>query len=61
MIHTSQQSVMCVQRFVISKMENAGYEIGGRVMLSIATTEGLERHLLYWVMEDIDFTTISSN
>ena len=61
MIHTSQESVLCARRFVISKMENAGYEIGGRVMLSIATTEGLEKHLLYWIMKDIDFTTISSN
>jgi len=53
--------IMCVQRFIISKTEDAGYDMVVSDMLSIATTEGLKRHLLYWVMEDIDFTTISSN
>ena len=58
---SSLQSVLCAQRFVISKMEDAGYDMLVSDMLSIATTDGLKRHLLYWMMEDIDFTTISSN
>jgi len=59
--YLSQQSVMCCQRFIISKMEDAGYDMLVSDMLSIATMEGLKKHLLYWIMEDIDFTTISSN
>jgi hypothetical protein len=48
-------NIMGVQRFVIEHMENAGYDLLVSDMLSIATMEGLKRHLLYWVMEDIEF------
>jgi hypothetical protein len=57
-------NIMCVQRFVIAKTEEAEYDLLVCDMLNIATTEGLKRHLLYWIMEDIDFeelTTILSN
>ena len=52
---------MDCQRFIIARMEDEGYDMLVSDMLSIATTEGLKRHILYWIMEDIDFTTISSN
>ena len=54
-------NIMCVQRFVIAKTEENEYDLLVCDMLNIATIEGLKRHLLYWIMEDIDFTTISSN
>ncbi len=54
-------NIMCVQRFVIAKTEEAEYDLLVSDMLSIATIDGLKRHLLYWIMEDIDFTTISYN
>jgi len=53
--------IMYCQRFVIEEMEDAGYDMLVNDMLFIATIDGLKRHLLYWIMEDIDFTTISSN
>ena len=54
-------NAMDCQRFIIARMEDEGYDMLVSDMLSIATTEGLKRHILYWIMEDIDFTTISSN
>ena len=53
--------IMCVQRFVIAKTQEAEYDLLVCDMLSIATINGLKRHLIYWIMEDIDFTTICSN
>ena len=57
----NSSSIMCVQRFIISKMEDAGYDMLVSDMLSIATIDGLKRHLIYWIMDEIDFTTILSN
>ena len=51
-------NIMCVQRFVIAKTKEAEYDLLVCDMLNIATIEGLKRHLLYWVMEDIDFEEI---
>lgn len=53
--------IMACQRFVIARMEGEGYDMLASDMLSIATREGLKRHVLYWIMEEVDFTTISSN
>jgi len=54
-------NAMDCQRFIIARMEDAGYDMLVSDMLSIATMEGLKKHLLYWIMEDIDFTTHSAS
>ena len=51
-------NVMDCQRFVISSREDAGFVLTVNDMMSITYMIGLERQLLYWIMEDIDFYEI---
>jgi len=46
--------IMCCQRFVMRAVEDICIE----TILSIHEEEGLKRHVLYWVMEDIDFNIV---
>jgi len=55
----SHNNIFLAQRYITKKMEDAGYDMQVSDMLSIATTEGLKRHLLYWIMEDIDFEELN--
>ena len=51
-------NIMCAQRFIIKQMEDAGFDLTVNDMFSIASIEGLKKHLLYWIMEDISFDEI---
>ncbi len=58
---TTRVQTQHAQRFIIQKTEDMGYDMDITDLKRMTTSNGLEVLLIYWIMEDIDFTTISSN
>lgn len=54
--NTSSKCVFYIaQRYVLQKMSDAGFDMTIDDMLKIATEIGLKSHLVYWIMDEIDF------
>ena len=56
-INTRVETLLA-QRFIIQKQEDMGLDMDMSDLKRMTTANGLEALLLFWIMEDIDFTTI---
>jgi len=54
---TTREETLLAQRFIIKKVEDFGFDMDMSAVKNMTTENGLKSMLLYWVMEDFDFTT----
>lgn len=57
----SVNETLLAQKYIMQHMDDNGYDMVISDMLQLASPSGIKKHLIYWIMEEIDFAEIIVN